>query len=153
MAENKNFFKVDGVLYSKNTRMVQGKKDPTKTYEFNSFILEIKSVYTYTHKETGIEKSGERVELVQFDAGQKVDLDMFNAGHVITVSFKLTGKEYPGKNGGGKVIFSKNYAYKVEFADLDASRPNHKGKVTVGAISSPTELDFPPTDDDDNLPF
>ena len=154
MAENKNYFKVDGILYSKNTRTVQGKKDPTKSYNFDSFVLEIKSRYAYTDKKTGLEKSGERSELINFDVGQKVNMDSFSAGDVITVSFKLTGKEYPSKNGGGNMIFSKNYAYEVNFAALDADRPNHKGKVTVDAMSNTAELGFPPVDDDDSdLPF
>lgn len=156
MAENKNYLKVDGILHSKSTRTVQGKKDPTKSYNFNSFVLEIKSRYSYTDKVTGVEKSGERSELVNFDTGQKVNLDNFSAGDTITVSFKLTGKEYPSKNGGGKMIFSKNYAYDINFADLGAERPTHQGKVTVEAMSSTAELGFPPSDDDldnDNLPF
>ena len=156
MAANENKFKVDGILYSKNTRKVQGKKDPSKTFEFHSFILEMKNSYTYKDKDSGADRYGERNELFQFDAGQKVDLDGFSIGDVITVSFELRGKEYPGRNGGGKVVFSKGYAYKVEFAALDAKRPDHKGKVTVEAMSSTAELDFPGMDDDfnnDNLPF
>ena len=154
MAENRNYFKVDGVLFSKHTRTVQGKKDPTQQYQFRSFVLEIKSQYTYKDKQSGVEKMGERSELVEFDVGKGVDIDSFSVKDVITVSFRLTGKQYDGKNGG-KVIFSKNSAYAVNYADLDAKRSNHTGNVPITPQKETVFIVPDPADDapDDDLPF
>jgi len=154
MAENKNYFKVDGVLHSKHTRTVQGKKDPTQQYQFRSFVLEIKSRYNYKDKKTGADKSGERSELVEFEVGSGVDVDSFSVKDAITVSFRLTGKEFTPVNGDKKV-FSKNMAYAVNYADLDVKRDTHEGNVTVYPKKESVFIPPDPADEEEgsDLPF
>jgi len=82
MAENKNIFKVEGVIYAKPSRKVTSQKDG-KEYEFNSIILEIKRDY----------KDKTYIELPEFHLGYGVDDSGFDVGDYVQVTFSMTGKK------------------------------------------------------------
>src|SRR5574343_576537 len=100
MKDQNNFYPIEGVVYAKPVRVVEGKKgtkNEGKTFEFASIILEVKREYkdkTYT-------------ELPEFELGKGVNLDEYMIGDRVTVFFALSGKKisdtYDKKEVGGKV--------------------------------------------------
>jgi hypothetical protein len=162
MANDKNFFDINGVLYAKDTRKIPNKKEPDKPdWEFRSIILEIKTVSgskTYT-------------ELPQFQLGNGVSFDEYSIGDFINVRFAISGK-----------IISPTFhktelrATFIKFADIqtkedkkvDSSNQTsdysflntetHKGKIKVDdnkvfANSVPEMKEDNPDWQDDDLPF
>lgn len=83
MAENqKNIFTIQGIIYSKPSRLVKSKKDD-KEYEFKSIILELKREHggkTY-------------IDLPEFQLGFGVADDGFDVGDFVQVTFSLVGKK------------------------------------------------------------
>lgn len=138
MAENKNFFKVDGVVYAKPVQSGVSKKTG-KDYSIPSLILEIKSNYqgkTFS-------------ELPEFNLSKGVNIDAYNVGDLVTVSFSLTGKKFGDWHKTmPKAIF-------VKHADLDANRDNNMGKVTTQPETEKVFTGANPEDDfdGDELPF
>ena len=83
MAEkNINFFKTEGVIYAKPSRVVKSKKDG-KEYEFKSVILELKREH----------KGKTYRELPEFQLGFGVGIEDFAIGDKVFINFSLAGKE------------------------------------------------------------
>ena len=86
MKDQNNFYPIEGVVYAKPVRVVEGKKgtkNEGKTFEFASIILEVKREY----------KDKSYVELPEFDLGKGVNLDEYMVGDKVTVFFSLAGKK------------------------------------------------------------
>jgi hypothetical protein len=86
MKDQNNFYPIEGVVYAKPVRVVEGKKgtkNEGKTFEFASIILEVKREY----------KDKSYVELPEFELGKGVNLDEFIIGDRVTVFFALSGKK------------------------------------------------------------
>ena len=79
---NPNFFKIEGTIYSKPSRVVTSKKDG-KEYEFKSIILELKREH----------KGKTHIELPEFHLGYGVSDSGFEVGDYVQISFSLSGKE------------------------------------------------------------
>ena len=82
MAENKNIFKIEGVIFAKPSRKVTSQKDG-KEYEFNSIILEIKREY----------KGTTYIELPEFHLSRGVDDSGFDVNDYVELTFALAGKK------------------------------------------------------------
>lgn len=158
MADTQNLFSIDGTLYAKNSRVVAGKKDPTKTYTFNSIVLELKT--TRKMVRDGKESWSTYTEFPEFETAQGVNLDEFNIGDNISVRFVLSGREFKNSKGE-KQIITKVKAIFIKFADIVAEPKSKDGKVTTGSKTDPKQLEIfqapDPMDDDLNdfkdLPF
>lgn len=79
---NQNFFKIEGTIYSKPSRVVTSKKDG-KEYEFKSIILELKREH----------KGKTYIELPEFHLGYGVTNDGFDVGDYVQICYSLSGKE------------------------------------------------------------
>jgi hypothetical protein len=137
-------FIAEGTLYDKNTRTVPGRKDPTQTYNFSSFKLEMKSFYndkTY-------------VDIPEFQCGKGVNIDDYSIGDLISVRFVLKGKKV--SDTWHKTELSAIY---VKHADMSSSKDNKpKGEILARDIPPPKreEVFVPPDPNDENpddLPF
>lgn len=146
MADTKNYHTLDGTLYAKNTRQVQGVKDPSQTYEFKSIVLEVKTTKKVKTKEDKyIDKTFS--ELPEFDLGYGVDYDQFDVGDPITVKFAVEGREYKGRDGVKKVM-TKLKALFISFSVIDG-KPAKVQKEEVFVAPNPLIDDLP----SDELPF
>lgn len=146
MADTKNYHTLDGTLYAKNTRQVQGVKDPSQTYEFKSIVLEVKTVKKVKTKEGQyIDKTFS--ELPEFDLGYGIDCDSYAIGDAITVKFAVEGREYKSR-GGEKKIMTKLRALFVSFTDINRTPPKTKDEE-IFVAPNPLIDDIP----DNDLPF
>ncbi len=145
-------FNIDGTVYAKNVRTVNGKKNPTKTYEFKSIILEVKS-----SKE--IEREGgkqyvTKTTLLEFDIAPWVDIEPYSVTDFVDIRFIIEGNEFIRKDGT-KAFINKLKATYIKYADIEsegerpakANEPNNY-KETVFITPDPGA-----DDDNDNLPF
>ena len=119
-------FTTEGTLFDKNTRTVQGKKDPTQSYTFSSFKLEMVSNQggkTYT-------------EIPEFHCGKGVNIDDFEIGDYVSVRFVLKGKKISDTwyKTEANAIFVKR-------AELEGSKDN---KATRGGVYTPNTNWVPP---------
>ena len=168
--QNENKFKVRGVIYSKNTETVQGKKDPTQSYQKLHLVLEV--------KEKGYKKRGEKdsfvttTNLIKFECfSPRFDVANFYKLDPVEIDFYIEGKEYIKKQGdrkGEKMLFNKNVITDIRHVDIQVGSDN---KVKMTALSdidkiadplgddpfpevktnmNPLKLDL---EDDDDLPF
>lgn len=117
MAENKNYFRVDGVVFAKPVKEGISKKG--EPYSIPSLILEIKSIYKDKIYSTTPE----------FILGKGVGVDDYAIGDMVTVTFALEGKTR--KYNGKEWIDTHPRAIYVKHADLDANRDTHQGNVPV----------------------
>ena len=89
--DSNNFYKITGVIYAKPTKTVQGVKDPSKSYDFSSIILEVKRDYKEkTYTELPEFELGKGVSLVDFEIGDKVEISFALAGKKVTETFHKT---------------------------------------------------------------
>lgn len=138
-------FTTEGTIFDKNTRTVQGRKDPSQTYNFSSFKLEMKSRYN----------DKEFTEIPEFQCGKGVNIDDYEIGDYISVRFVLKGKKI--SDTFYKTELSAIY---LKHADLSSSKDNKKAD-SFGTFKPPKPLmaDVPPVpesgeqEDFDQLPF
>lgn len=138
-------FTTEGTLFDKNTRTVQGRKDPSQTYNFSSFKLEMKSRYN----------DKEYTEIPEFQCGKGVNIDDFEIGDYISVRFVLKGKKI--SDTFYKTELSAIY---LKHADLSSSKDNKAtASVYVPKKTIVPDITVPPTpesgeqEDYDQLPF
>jgi hypothetical protein len=137
MAENKNYYKVDGVVYAKPVQSGTSKKTG-KPYSIPSIILEIKTRY----------KDKEYTTLPEFMLGNGVSVEGYEIGDMVTVSFALDGKKI------GDWHKTSARATYIKFADLDADRNTHTGKVKVDEVfQPPLPMEEKEEEPEDDLPF
>jgi hypothetical protein len=137
MAENKNYYKVDGVVYAKPVQEGTSKKTG-KPYSIPSIILEIKTRY----------KDKEYTTLPEFMLGNGVSVEGFDIGDMVTISFALDGKKVANWH---KTSARATY---IKFADLDANRDTHTGKVKTDEVfQPPLPIEEGGGDEPDGLPF
>jgi hypothetical protein len=138
MAENKNYYKVDGVVYAKPVQSGTSKKTG-KPYSIPSIILEIKTRY----------KDKEYTTLPEFMLSNGVSVEGFEIGDMVTISFALDGKKI------GDWHKTSARATYIKFADIDAGGNPHTGKVKADEVFQPPV----PVEEqgeifeDDGLPF
>jgi len=159
MAKEKSF-NIEGTIYAKNTRVVQGKKDPTKTYEFKSIVLEVTSGKEFERE--GKMQYVTKTTLLEIDIAPWIDVEPYAVGDFIDIRFIIEGNEFT-RADKTKAFINKLKATYIKYADLDSeSRPNNKGKVTVTATSDVNELSAretvfvspdPEGEDNNDLPF
>lgn len=144
MAENKNFHKVDGVLYDKPVKEGTSKKG--EPYSIPSIVLEIDDSWQ--------DKNGKYHEgssLVEFRLSKNVVsfLDSFSTRDAITVEFKLGGRKYKDR------YYNEPLCYRISHADLDAKRDSNQGNIPATPKVPKQDVAIPPPDDDDmdSLPF
>ena len=152
-----NLQTIKGTLYSKDTRKVKNTKKPTEPdWEFMSIKVEY-----------NLDFGGKiRTLIAEMQLDRGVGFDGFNVGDSISVDYYLFGKAINSNwfKTEAKVVH-------IGFADRDSSYDNHKGKITVEAMSDINTIGEPrketnehrekvfvppsPNDDDDNsdLPF
>ena len=137
---NTNFFKIEGTIYGKPSRIVKSKKDG-KEYEFKSIILELKREH----------KGKTYIELPEFNLGFGVTDDGFDVGDYVQVTFSLSGKEI-------SPTFHKTElkALYIKHPDLDSGTIDVGGEPyrppKVSKIPDAPDPLFEDTDDSD-LPF
>jgi len=144
MAENKNFFKVDGIVYAKPVKEVTSKK--SEKFIIPTVVLEFKSSWE--------DKDGnnhDNSDLVEFNVSKNVAsiLDSYSIKDHITIGFRLAGKEFKSKNG--IMYLNKPFCYAINHADLDSNRDTHRGKLTT--TPEPTKNKVKAEVEDDDLPF
>jgi len=137
-----NYFTVRGTLYDKKSIDIPGKKDPTQTYKKVLLTLEVDS--------SGDRKRGDQTvfvtekNLLKFEVfSPKFDIDSFMIKDFIEIRFFIEGKEYEIKDGdrkGQKGLVNRNIITFMKYADLDGGHSNHKGKITVDAMSDTKDL-------------
>ena len=136
---NNNIFQIQGVIYSKPSRLVKSKKDD-KEYEFKSIILEVKREYkdkTYT-------------ELPEFQLGFGVSDEGFEVRDNVQISFSLSGKLI------GDWHKTQVKALYIKHTDIQGNDtrelgfdPKKKVKAEEVFVSPDPAEDF----ESDNLPF
>ena len=145
MKDQNNFYPIEGVVYAKPVRVVEGKKgtkNEGKTFEFASIILEVKREY----------KDKSYVELPEFELGKGVNLDEYMVGDKVTVFFSLSGKKI--SDTWHKTIAKANY---IKHADM-YDKKEVGGKVPSDYAKRepifvpPSPMDDE-TEDDSGLPF
>lgn len=134
-------FTTEGTIFDKNSRTVQGRKDPTQSYTFSSFKLEMVSNQggkTYT-------------DIPEFQCGKGVNIDDFEIGDYVTVRFVLKGKKI--SDTWHKTELSAIF---VKHADLSGTKDN---KATGGGVYTPKTDWAPPVpesgeqEEEMDLPF
>ena len=137
MEENKNYYKVDGVVYAKPVQSGTSKKTG-KPYSIPSIILEIKTRY----------KDKEYTTLPEFMLGNGVSVEGYEIGDMVTISFALDGKKI------GDWHKTSARATYIKFADLDADRNTHTGKVKTDEVfQPPLPMEEKEEEPEDDLPF
>ena len=144
--QNENKFKVRGVIYSKNTETVQGKKDPTQSYQKLHLVLEV--------KEKGYKKRGEKdsfvttTNLIKFECfSPRFDVANFYKLDPVEIDFYIEGKEYIKKQGdrkGEKMLFNKNVITDIRHVDIQVGSDN---KIKMTALSDIDKIADPLVDD------
>ena len=134
MATKEKSFNIEGTIYAKNARVVQGKKDPTKEYTFNTIILEVTSGKTI--ERDGQSKFITKTTLIEFDVAQWIPIDDYSVGDFIDIRFIIEGNEFTRKDGT-KGFITKLRASFIKYADLQGTKDN---KVSVNAMSDINEL-------------
>ena len=125
-----NLQTIKGTLYSKDTRKVANKKNPTEPdYEFMSIKVE------YNLDFGG--KTRTLIAEMQLDRG--VGFDGFSVGDSISVDYYLFGKAISNTwfKTEAKVVH-------IGFTDRDSSYYNHKGKIKTEAMSNIDTISEPP---------
>jgi hypothetical protein len=150
-----NEFTIDGTLYHKETRTVVGKKDPTKNYDFNSYVLEIDSPMTW--QKDGREITTVKKELVKFALPFGFPPETFSIGDFVQVRFKLTGREFDKRDGTGKGYSTEPQATYIKHGDLDANDARPVAQVAKEKTKEENVF-IPPDpkgewDDTSDLPF
>jgi hypothetical protein len=146
MAETNNFYKINGVIYAKPVRKVEGKKGTKtegQTFEFSSIILEVKRVYkdkTYT-------------ELPEFELGKGVNIDDFAIGDKVDVFFSCGGKKI--SDTFHKTSLKAAY---LKHSDIQGNDTQEVGGKTPREINKKEETFVVPNpyngnDDESDLPF
>jgi hypothetical protein len=143
MADKNNIFTIQGIIYSKPSRLVKSKKDD-KEYEFKSIILELKREYngkTY-------------IDLPEFQLGFGVTDSGFEVGDFVQITFSLVGKKVSSDwhKTELKALYIKHPDLQVNdervVAGVDlATHKKNEDKVFV--LPDPADDDL----SDDGLPF
>lgn len=141
MAENKNFFKIDGVLFDKPKQ--NGTSKDGKPYSITKLMLEVDDSYN--------RKDGGRVDqkfVLEFNITPKVEsvLGLYSPRDFVTVSFKVTGRKYKDK------YFSGFLCWDIKHADLDSNRPAGTPVQEMKGVQT-QQATVIQNDDDDGLPF
>jgi len=148
MAENKNFFKIDGIVYDKFAK--SGKTKDGKDFSIPYLVLEIQA--GYKNKE-GIYINS--TYLQRFRMNNKVTLiaDNYAVKDYVTVSFLLCGKGFKRREGGMSYD-NEMLVYDIQHSALDAhaSRPTGQIKIEPEPIKKETPIVTEEYSDDD-LPF
>ena len=142
-----------GVVYSKPVEKKDGKKDPTKSYEFKSIVIEVDTAKEIERDING-EKKKSRItkkELVKLDLASWLSIDDLDIGNTVEVDFFLEGSLWT--NGKGEqVVFTKPKATYVKL--LDRNGIHHEGKVADNiAPPLPRASNSDDDDSDEPLPF
>jgi hypothetical protein len=148
-----NNYPITGVIYSKPVEIKQGKKDPTKTYEFRSVVLEVDTVKEIERMVDGVPKKSRitKKELCKLDLAPWVSIDDFDIGNTVEIDFFLEGSLWKNQKGE-EVVFTKAKATYIKLISRNAVPHAKKDDGGVTAPLTPEERrddNF----DDDNLPF
>ena len=146
-----------GTLYAKDKRVVQGKKDPTKTYEFWSYILEKSKVKRWMVE--GKDKQATVTDYLKFSLPMGFDPESFFLGDYIKVIWEYQGKKFPKKDPSGNPTadfwyISDAKAVKIEFAQMEDGSIVNDSRAYIrkeDVFVPPTEADD--DNEDDSLPF
>ena len=145
MAENKNFFKVDGVVYAKPVKSGTSKKG--QPYSIPSLVIELKS-----HWEDREGKSHDVSDLIEFRLNKNVSALMgsYEVNDHVTVSYRLAGRKF--ESAKGVSYMNEPLCYGLAFADLDSEHSHAPKREVEKVFVPPAEM---PDDDDlpDVLPF
>lgn len=140
MANNNNYYKIEGVIYAKPVRTAPDKKGKNGgvPYEFPSIVLEIKRTYkekTYT-------------TLPEFELGRGVNTDGFDVGDLVEITFALEGK----KIGDWHKTTAKAIYLRHPDVNYNDSRDVDRQETKRETVFVPPAPDSDP-DDDLGLPF
>ena len=145
MKDQNNFYPIEGIVYAKPVRVVEGKKgtkNEGKTFEFASIILEVKREY----------KDKVFTELPEFELGKGVNMSEFMIGDSITIFFSLSGKKISD-------TFHKTSARASYIKHADLFDKKEVGGKVPSDYAKREQVFIPPSpidDDDENgndLPF
>jgi hypothetical protein len=154
MAENKNDFIVDGILYAKPIRKWSNASKGTSG-QFEYYVLEIATPKRWEVE--GKERSVTKKELVKFLLPRGQDLDAYSIGDALTIAFTLSGREYAStRSETGKDFGLELNATSVKFSDINRERTNPKRDPVFQTPEDKAKISDPESgnnDIPDDLPF
>jgi hypothetical protein len=147
-----NNYPITGVIYSKPVETKTGKKDPSKTYEFKSVVLEVDTVKEIERMIDG-EKKKSRItkkELCKLDLAPWVSLDDLDIGNTVEIDFFLEGSIWKNQKGE-EVVFTKAKATYVKL--IDRNGIGHERKVDDTFVAPRQNNEDINDEESDALPF
>jgi hypothetical protein len=125
-----NLQTIKGTLYSKDTRKVDNKKDPTQPpYEFMSIKVEYKLDFG----------GKDRTNIAEMQLDRGVGFEEFSIGDSIGVDYYLFGKKI-----SDTWFKTEARVVHIGFTDRNSTYDNHKGKIKVDAMSNIDTIAEPP---------
>jgi hypothetical protein len=146
-------FKIKGIVYSKPIDVRKGKKDPTKSYEFRSIVIETKVTNEFIKviDDKQIKQRVTKPKLLKFDLSDGMNIDEFEVRDPIEISFFLDGNEYTDVNGMNQII-TKPKASFIKFIDIEGVPKRERTKEDI-TFAPPSQVSDDDNTDDAPLPF